>query len=330
MDIFQRLREEIGPEARPDEPMWKHTSFRVGGPASLLIRAKSRKDLERLVPLIAGTGVPWRVLGGGTNVLVADAGVRECVILNQGDRFELRIAAERAAQEGPPQVVIDVPSGCPMATVARRTVDQGLAGLEWAVGLPGTVGGAVVNNAGAHGGDVASVLESVTAVSPSGQVVRLAAADMGYRYRNSVVKEGRHPGLVVASAEFRLRRGSREQLRAAAARFEASRRERQPTGLSAGSVFKNPSGDHAGRLIEAAGLKGLRAGGAQVSTLHGNFFLNTGGATARDLFHLARAVQDAVWEKYGVWLEPELQLIGEWAEEERRALEGPPASGRPS
>jgi len=324
-DIYRRLQAQIGPDAKLDEPMWRHTSFRVGGPADLFVRVQSSRMLEHLVPLIAGRGVSWRVLGGGTNVLVAEAGIRGCILSVEGDKPELELIEERAPSGGVPEAVARIQAGCRLIPVARKAVDLGLGGLEWAIGLPGTVGGAVVNNAGAHGSGIAAIFQSATAVDSSGAMIRLSPEDMAYSYRYSAFKGGRHRDMAVISVELRLSRGSRDELLEVATRFDNARKLRQPPGLSVGSVFKNPPGDYAGRLVETAGLKGLKIGGAQVSTLHGNFFMNTGNATANDLYRLARAVQDAVWECHGVWLEPEVELLGEWTDRERQALKKPSA-----
>ena len=319
-EIYRQLQMQIGVDAKLDEPMSRHTSFRVGGPADLFVRVQRSRELEHLLPLITRAGAPWRVLGGGTNVLVADIGVRGCILSAESDKPELEPIGERSLVGAASEVLVRVQAGCKLALVARSAVDLGLGGLEWAVGLPGTVGGAAINNAGAHGADIASVFEAATAVDASGALSRLSHSDMDYSYRYSAFKGGLRRGFALVSLELRLKRRPREELMADAHRFDEARKQRQPGGLTAGSVFKNPPGDHAGRLVEAAGLKGMRVGGAQVSELHGNFFLNSGGATAGDLYALARLVQDAVWAQLGVWLEPEVELLGEWTEPERQAL----------
>ena len=322
-NIYRRLHAQIGPEAKLDEPMSRHTSLRVGGNTDLFVRVRDSRTLEQLVPLIGTAGVPWRVLGGGTNVLVADVGVRGCILSLESDRPELEVIEERTSPGSAPEVLVRIQAGSKLITVARKAVELGLGGLEWAVGLPGTVGGAVVNNAGAHGSDMAAVFRTAAAVRSSGTLLTLSPEDMAFSYRYSAFKGGRQHDLALISVELCLRRSPREALQEEARRFEAVRKQRQPTGLTAGSVFKNPPGDHAGRLIEVSGLKGFKVGGAQVSTVHGNFFLNTGGATAGDLYQLARAVQDAVWDRQGVWLEPEIELLGGWTDSERQALAKP-------
>jgi UDP-N-acetylmuramate dehydrogenase len=322
-EVYRQLQTKIGPDAMLDEPMWRHTSFRVGGPVDLFVRVQSSGSLAQLVPAIADMGVPWRVLGGGTNVLVSDAGFRGCILALDGDKPDLELLDERTGPSGEAQVVVRVQAGCKLILAARKAVEQGLGGLEWAVGLPGTVGGAVVNNAGAHGADIASIFETATAVDASGTLIRLGPDDMAYSYRSSAFKRSQRPHLVLMSSELRLTRAAREKLMETAARFENTRKQHQPPGLSAGSIFKNPLSDFAGRLVETAGLKGLKVGGAQVSPIHGNFFLNSGSATAADLYQLARAVQDGVWARHGIWLEPEVELLGEWTDGERQSFVKP-------
>ncbi|HEX9017319.1 MAG TPA: UDP-N-acetylmuramate dehydrogenase [Chloroflexota bacterium] len=313
------LQARIGPDALVDEPMWRHTSFRVGGPAALYVRVRSSSSAEQVIREVVAAAMPWRVLGGATNVLVADAGVSECVVAVDGDKVELQtIEGDDSSDE----VVVRISAGCKLILAARRAVEQGLAGLEWAVGVPGTVGGGAVNNAGAHGSNMAALFVGAAAVDPAGTQIRLAPADMEYSYRYSAFKAGRRPGTAIISVDLRLRRSDRAALVEVANSYETTRKQRQPTGLSAGSVFKNPPGDYAGRLSEAAGMKGKRVGGAQVSPVHGNFFINTGNATASDIYRLMRLVQDEVWKKSSVWLEPELELLGDWPDADRAALRG--------
>ncbi|MGQ9710610.1 MAG: UDP-N-acetylmuramate dehydrogenase, partial [Anaerolineae bacterium] len=245
-------------------------------------------------------GVPWRVLGGGCNLLVSDAGVRGLVVIHRADRT--RIAADG---------VVWAEAGAPMAALARETVARGLAGLEWAAGLPGTVGGAVVGNAGAFGGDIASVLRTVTLLAPDGEVTERPADWMEFSYRESRIKRMPHPRPVVLAATFALAPGDPAALRARMEEILAWRRTRHPSGATMGSTFKNPPGNHAGRLIEAAGLKGYRIGGAMVSELHANFLINTGSATAADVRALIRHIQAEVKRQFGISLEPEVEFIGE-------------------
>ncbi|MGB9872029.1 MAG: UDP-N-acetylmuramate dehydrogenase, partial [Anaerolineae bacterium] len=231
---------------------------------------------------------------------IADAGVRGLVVIHRADRT--RIEADG---------IVWAEAGAPMAALARETVARGLAGLEWAAGLPGTVGGAVVGNAGAFGGDVASVLRSITLLETDGGVTERPATWMEFAYRESRIKRMPHPERpVVLAATFGLSPGDPAALTARMEEILAWRRTRHPSGATMGSTFKNPPGNHAGRLIEAAGLKGYRIGGAMVSDLHANFLINTGSATAADVMALIRHIQAEVERQLGVRLEPEVELIG--------------------
>jgi UDP-N-acetylmuramate dehydrogenase len=280
-------------------PLAQHTAMRVGGPADLLIICESLDEVVRAAGLAHQHEVPWRVLGGGCNVLVADAGVRELVIVNRA--VSIGFDGETARAE----------AGASLATLAREAVDRGLAGLEWAAGLPGAVGGAVVGNAGAFEGDVAGVLRSATVLEPGGEVTERPNAWFEFDYRASRIKCGM-PGerAVVLAATFDLQPGDPEMLAAKVDEILEWRRTRHPTGATMGSTFKNPPDSHAGYLIEQAGLRGYRVGGVQVSELHGNFFINTGGATSADVLALIDHVRTEVRRQSGVELELEIELVG--------------------
>ncbi len=298
--LTHALTEILGPEAvRRDEPLAPYTTLRVGGPADLLAAASGAEALRRAVRLAWERDAPCRVLGGGSNVLVGEAGVRGLVVLNRSG--EVRFAGAHVQAE----------SGASLAALARRCIAQGLAGLEWAVGIPGTVGGAVVGNAGAWGGDVASVLHEAHILGPEGEVEVWPAARFEYGYRSSALKRQRgQRQAIVLRAEFALREEPRERIEQRAAEIAARRRAAQPPGATCGSIFKNPPGDYAGRLIEAAGLKGERRGGAEISAHHANFIVNRGGATAADVWALIRLARQRVRERFGVELELEIELVG--------------------
>jgi UDP-N-acetylmuramate dehydrogenase len=242
-------------------------------------------------------------LGGGSNIVVSDEGVRGLVILNRARKIEFspgRVKAE---------------SGASFSTLAQHCIARGYGGLEWAVGIPGTVGGAVVGNAGAWGSDVAQTLKRATILGQNGQILSWPAERFRYGYRTSILKQmaSEHAQqTVILDAEFALEVADAEALRQRAATITAKRKEKQPKGATCGSVFKNPTGDYAGRLIEEAGLKGRCLGGAQVSARHANFFLNLGQATATDIKGLIDLVQRTVLDQFGVALEMEIELIGEW------------------
>ena len=275
--------------------------MRVGGPADLLVVCRTVEEVVEVVGMAQAYDVPFLLLGSGTNVLVADAGVRGLVVVNRARRV-------RVEEDG----TVWAEAGAPMAALARETARRGLAGLEWAAGLPGTVGGAVVGNAGAFGGDVASVLRSATVLEPEGTVVERPAEWFEFGYRSSRLKGARGEGWVVLTATFGLRPGDPDALEARVAGALQERRARQPSGATMGSTFKNPPGDYAGRLIEAAGLKGYRIGDAVVSEQHANFILNAGGATAAEVWALIQHVRAEVERQFGVRLELEVERVGEW------------------
>jgi UDP-N-acetylmuramate dehydrogenase len=295
--------------------MSRHTTFRIGGPADGFIEATSADDLRDIVLVARRDQVPHFILGGGSNILVSDAGIHGLVILNRAREIKFRT------------FYVNCESGVVLPTLARECIERGLAGLEWAIGVPGTVGGAVVGNAGAHGSDVAQSLVSATLLDTEGNVRAWPAQDFRFRYRSSVLK-AQAPALragtsvsgfrsqiaqpVVLAAEFELELSTREECEARAAEFTEKRRRTQPPGATLGSMFKNPPGDYAGRLIEAAGLKGTRAGNAEISNLHANFVVNLGGASAIDVYSLINLARGKVKAMFGVELELEIQLVGEW------------------
>jgi UDP-N-acetylmuramate dehydrogenase len=307
----------LGPRALRDEPLANHTAICVGGPADLLIVCESVDEVVRAVELARSFGVNWRVLGGGCNVLVSDAGVHGLVIVNRAARIEFGLVKD-FAEDGKAEEAAWAETGAQLAVLAREAVGRGLAGLEWAAGLPGTVGGAVVGNAGAFEGDIASVLHSATVLGPDGKVVERPADWFEFEYRLSRVKRenlstaegGAEHGHVVLAVTFNLQSGAPEVLTARMNEILEWRRTRHPSGATMGSTFKNPPDSHAGYLIEQAGLRGRRIGGAQISELHGNFFMNTGGATAADVLELIEYARMEVGQQFEVDLELEVELVG--------------------
>lgn len=284
-----------------DEPLGRHTAVRLGGPADWLYLARESADeLAAVVSAAWAAGYPVRVLGGGANVLVSDAGVRGLVVLNHVSAVEF----------GDDRVTVSAGHG--LTTLARKCAARGLSGLEWAASVPGTVGGAVVNNAGAHGGDMAGTLDTADVIDAAGGRQTLAAADFAYGYRTSALKARADRRFLVLGAVLRLTPGDPAAINARIDEFMAYRKRTQPPGASLGSIFKNPPGDYAGRLIEACGLKGFTVGGAQVSPVHANFFVNRSGATASDYAALIAHVQDTVLAATGVRLEPEIERVGAW------------------
>jgi UDP-N-acetylmuramate dehydrogenase len=304
------LKATLGPAAvRESQSLARYTTLHIGGPADLLLVAESIVALRLAVTQAQEQEIPCVVLGSGSNVLVSDAGVRGLVVINRTGAVafsEDRVRAE---------------SGASFSAVARQCVEQGLAGLEWAIGIPGTVGGAVVGNAGAWGGDVASTLIQATVLQPDGTVAAWPVERFEYSYRSSVLKQETQETVpclgqraVVLEAEFALRAGQRQVLEARVEEITARRRASQPAGATCGSVFKNPPGDYAGRLIEAAGLKGQSRGGAEISPIHANFIVNHGGATAANVKALIDLARQSVQTQFGVTLELEIELIGDWSQ----------------
>ncbi len=281
----------------------RFTAARLGGPADYLYNAKdpSYQDLLSLLDQAWGRGLPVTVIGGGANILIADAGIRGLTIINR---------AGRIWQDRPG--LVSASSGANLIRLTRYCYEHGLSGMEWAIAVPGTVGGAVVNNAGAHGGDIAGVLQR-TMVYEAGKEVWHDAASLDYAYRHSRLKQRDDRRFFVMRAEFCFERDEPARILRRMDEYNAYRRRTQPPGASLGSIFKNPPGDYAGRLIEAAGLKGYSQGGAQVSPLHANFFVNRrADASAADYRRLIERARERVAERFGIWLELEIQLLGEW------------------
>jgi UDP-N-acetylmuramate dehydrogenase len=299
-----------------------HTSIRIGGPADLFLAATRADQVVAALRAAHTLSVPCRVVGEASNLLVADAGVAGLVVKSML-RSPVRYVAHPTE---PGRVTAVAGAGQLLTSLARESAKRGLAGLVWASNVPGTVGAAVVNNAGAFGGAMAEVLERALVVDPMGETVYLTPDDLAMAYRSTRLKR-RELNYVVLEAEIRLAEADPLQLERELRAVREQRRRTQPAGFSVGSTFTNPPGDSAGRLIDAAGLKGRRVGGAEVSPLHANFIVNRDHATAGDVYTLMRAMQDAVYAQAGVWLAPEVQLVGRWPGEALAALAAPPAAG---
>jgi UDP-N-acetylmuramate dehydrogenase len=289
------------------EPLRAHTSFRVGGPADLLFFPADREDLRAGLRLAAAHGVPVLVMGRGTNLLVRDGGVRGLVV-NLGGLSGVS-GGETPPQSAPgTRVEISALGGTPLSQVINFAVRAGLSGLEWAAGIPGSVGGAIAMNAGAHGHSVGERVLWIDLMDPAGGEERVPRAALSFAYRSARFPR---PGFVV-EAGLELQVGSEQQVLAETKRCLEEHKRRLPFGwASAGSVYKNPPGEPAGRLIEAAGLKGARVGGAEVSGKHANVIVNLGQATAADILDLMRLVEERVLAHSGVALEAEIQVVGE-------------------
>ena len=295
------LYAKLGDRVKENVSLAPYTSARIGGPADILITAESADELARIIKLLQKQEIDYLMLGGGSNVLVSDKGVRGVVVLN-------RAKGVRFHNGDQPSVTAE--SGVIFSNLANRCAAKGFAGLEWAATVPGTVGGAVYGNAGAFGGDMTGNLVWAELLTENGRE-KFTAEQMGYGYRTSILKRGELDAVVLA-AELSLKNSTKEQVTTNIEQFSAHRKATQPPGASMGSMFKNPNGDYAGRLIEAAGLKGTRIGNAEISPLHGNFFLNHGTTRAEDIRALIELVMKTVKETQGVNLELEIELVGEW------------------
>ncbi len=309
----------LGLTMRKQAPLAALTTMKVGGPAEYLVAVTTTDQLLKTVRWARAVGLPYFILGGGSNILISDAGMAGLVIHNRCRtvRIDEPPCCVYPLDERP---YLFAESGAPTAGAARTSVKAGLTGFEWAISVPGVIGGAVVGNAGAHGGEVKDTLEYAWVIDAAGEVVEMSRGDFDYGYRDSALKRLRPLQAafktVVLSANFRLRRDEPQAIRERAEGFLQHRRRTQPTAPSLGSTFVNPPGDYAGRLIEAAGLKGACVGGVEVSRLHANFLINpggVGGATASDVMRLIDHVVATVLHRMGVELELEVQLAGEWA-----------------
>jgi UDP-N-acetylmuramate dehydrogenase len=323
------LKAAFGTRLKENEPLKRYTSARVGGPADALLEAHTTEELAEMAFYLWQKGLPFIVLGGGSNILVSDAGVRGVVVINQARQI-------RFDEEGDPPTVW-AETGANFGLLARQAATRGLTGLEWATGIPGTVGGAIVGNAGAHGKDMNSnlMVAEILHLNPLMKSTEDATTRAGYlagagstpeffketwsvehfayQYRDSILKRKTLQAVVLV-ALLKLGKSTPQAVQATMDEYAEHRRRTQPPGASMGSMFKNPAGDYAGRLIEEAGLKGRRIGDAQISAQHGNFFINGGKATAADIYALIRLAQRKVAEKTGVNLELEIELVGEWNE----------------
>ena len=299
-ELIERLR-AAAPDAvlLENEPMKNHTTFRIGGPADAVFFPTDAEQVRRALGEAAALGVPAFVMGNGSNLLVRDGGVRGLVvILGEGMSDIARRGNTLTAQ-----------AGCPLSRLSKRAQAEGLAGLAFAAGIPGSVGGAVAMNAGAYGGEIGQTLSRALTLARDGSMAWMSRDELSLAYRDSAVLRR---NLIVLEAEFALAEGDPAAILEEMNEYNRRRREKQPLNMpSAGSTFKRPLGYYAGALIEAAGLKGASVGGAQVSEKHAGFIVNTGSATARDVLSLIRYVQEKVYENSGVNLETEIRTIGE-------------------
>lgn len=300
-DALGRMRSAIAGEVRSAEPMARHTTYRVGGPAALYAQLDTVSDVATALSVLGEEGVPWTVVGKGSNLLVSDSGY-EGAVLVLGREFKRHTVEDGLLKAGAATV---------LAVLVQEGFHHGLTGLSWAVGIPGTLGGALVMNAGTRNGSIGETVDSVTLFVPGEGLTLVRGRDAGWAYRTSDLS-GRG---IILEAALRVGEGDAVRIRAEMERYLKERKATQPLGIaSAGSVFVNPEGHSAGRLIESAGCKGMRLGGAQVSTVHANFIVNAGGATAQDIVRLIRKVQMTVRDTHGVDLRPEIRFLGRFDE----------------
>lgn len=298
----EQLRDLWSGEIEWDSSMARWCTLQVGGPARAVAMPANREELRDILAVLGRLGVCWRVIGRGSNLLVSDAGY-DGVIIMLGRKFS---AIEQRVGEKDGASRVRVEAGCSLMKLVNWCAEHGLQGLEFAAGIPGSVGGAVVMNAGAWGKEISDALSSVTFLRGSGQFVEREKKHLDFSYRHLETE-----AMVVVAAEFLLQAGDRHAIDKKCAQLMRERKTKQPQGqANAGSFFKNPAGfPPAGKLIQDAELKGVRVGGAQVSEVHANFLVNTGSATAQDFLDLMRVVQEKVAALFGVWLEPEVHIL---------------------
>lgn len=293
------LRAKFGTRVRAAMPLAELTSFRIGGPADLFVNVEDEAELMHAKAAAYRASVPCFCLGAGTNLLVSDRGMRGLVV-RLGDGFAKINIDDTKVVAG---------AGAAFGTLVNEVVDRGLEGLEFGEGIPGTVGGGLVMNAGAFGGEIAKVVTLVHGVTESGDAIALTRDDVKFAYRRTELPNH----FIITRVDFDLAHGDRDRLTARVAELKARRASRQPRGVpNAGSIFKNPPGNFAGKLLEGAGLKGTRLGGAAFSDQHANFIVNLGGAQAAEVRALIDMARNKVKEQSGVLLEPEVRLVGDW------------------
>ncbi|HOS68894.1 MAG TPA: UDP-N-acetylmuramate dehydrogenase [Bacillota bacterium] len=283
-----------------NEPMKNHTSFKVGGPADIFIEPDDSTELVKAIKDLREQGLSYYIIGNGSNLLVSDKGLRGAVI-KIGEKFG-SVSIDND--------IITAESGVLLSTLSKMAAREGLTGMEFASGIPGSLGGAVTMNAGAYGGEMKDIVEWVELLDQDLNLKRLKNDEMKFMYRKSIIEPGKH---IVLRCCIRLKKGNKDEIDSKMAELAEKRKSKQPLHLpSAGSTFKRPEGYFAGKLIEDAGLRGFTIGGAQVSTLHCGFVVNNGDAAAKDVYDLIRHVQKTVFEKFNVMLEPEVKILGEF------------------
>ena len=298
--IYESLLNIVDKEdVKIDEPMKKHISFRVGGPADILVKPRTEDQLREIIKLVKKENIPYLIIGNGSNLLVKDGGIRGVVIelSNNFNSFEIS------------NNIVEIQAGALLSVVGKAVLRSNLKGFEFAAGIPGTLGGALAMNAGAYGGEMRHIVKSVRLMDMEGNIFEFTNEQMEFEYRRSILTKEEY---VVLSTEIELQEGDYEEIKATMAHYTQQRVTKQPLSLaSAGSTFKRPPGYFAGKLIEDSGLRGLTLRGAQVSEKHCGFVVNLGNATAKDLLDLMYVVKSTVNAKFGVMLEEEVKIIGE-------------------
>ena len=295
--LLSILKEE---QVKKDEPMKSHTTFRVGGPADYFVTPQTAEEVAKVIETCTQEKVPYYIVGNGSNLLVSDKGYEGVIIQIYKQMNQVKVEGAQ----------IHAQAGALLSMIAKRALDAELTGFEFAAGIPGTLGGACVMNAGAYGGEMQDVLKSVTVLTDKGEVKTLAKEELELGYRTSVIAK---KGYIVLEAVLELQKGEKEKIQAVMDDLKERRVTKQPLEYpSAGSTFKRPEGYFAGKLIQDAGLRGFQVGGAQVSEKHCGFVINKDQATASDVMNLMNQVSDKVYEEFGVRLQPEVKRLGEF------------------
>ena len=299
-NFYDKLNNVIAKDSiLTDEPMSRHTTFRVGGPADFFVTPKAKEEVRDVIRICKEAGMPYYIIGNGSNLLVSDAGYRGVIVQIYKEMNEVKVEGD----------LVKAQAGALLSGIAAKALGAELSGFEFASGIPGTIGGACVMNAGAYGGEMKDVLESVTVLTGEGKIIELGRNELELGYRTSVIAK---KGYIVLGAVLKLERGDGEKIKTYMDDLKEKRVTKQPLEYpSAGSTFKRPEGYFAGKLIEDAGLRGFQVGGAQVSEKHCGFVINRDHATAADIMELMRQVQIRVKENSGVDLEPEVKRLGD-------------------
>jgi UDP-N-acetylmuramate dehydrogenase len=301
---LKELRAAFGDHLQENALMANYTTARVGGPADALLVVQSLDELRSTVQNLWRMDVPFHLLGSGSNVLVSDTGVHEVIVINHARNIKVEV------HNAPLSVWVE--SGANLSAVARQVALRGLSGLEWASSIPGSIGGAVYGNAGANNSDMAENLILAEILHPITGSEMWSMERLEFAYRSSILKRTTSQAVVLA-ARLRLAQSTIKEVQARMDAFNEKRRSTQPSGASLGSMFKNPVGDYAGRLVEAAGLKGTRIGDAEISSQHANFMINLGHARAADYWNLIQKARQTVHDHFGIDLELEIEMLGDWS-----------------